>query len=155
MRARPQRRSGSVLVRGAEPEISWRYCARIEPGEYRARSRSATVYVDGYFHRWVCAVQFDVLNDWLIDVIARLTWYLNLGSRDRPRAGRRSDYWQAWLSANNGPPKRRDRLSPQVFVGRHARVLVEDTQRDFKGITNAESAYSVIRKVLEWETGSK
>lgn len=153
MTAKTQQRPGPIIVRRVEPEISWRYCHRIEPGEYRAHSRSSRVYVDGYFHRWVCAVQFDVLNDSLIDVLARLTWYLNLGSKDDPSAGRRSEYWQAWVMANHGPPKRTDRLSPQVFVGRYARVSVEDTQRDFKGVTNPENAYSVIRKVLEWETG--
>ena len=102
MRAKLRHRPGPVIVR-RKPEVSWHYCDRIEPGEYPARSRSANIYLDGYFHRWVCAVQFDILSDSLFDVIARLTWYLNLDSRDRPHAGRRGRYWQAWTEANGGP----------------------------------------------------
>ena len=153
MSANPKKRPGLAIVRRAEPEISWRYCDRIEPGEYRAQSRSAKVYRDGCFRRWVCAVQFDVLDDSLIVVVARLTWYLNLGSKDKPRAGRRGEYWRAWVLANGGPPKRKDRLSHNVFAGRHAIVRVEDTRHDFKGAANPENAYSVVRNVLEWETG--
>jgi hypothetical protein len=148
-----QRQFVPVLVPKSEPAIQWRYCDRIEPGEYKARSRSAKLYQDGYFQRWVCAVQFDILNDSLIDVIARLTWYLNLSSKDGPRVGRRGKYWNAWIMANGGPPKRSDRLSPQVFVGRYAVVLVDDTQRDFEQVTNPQNAYSVVREVLKWQTG--
>jgi hypothetical protein len=154
MRSQPHRQPLPQIGPRAEPEICWRYCERIEPGEYRAHSRSASTYVDGLFQRWVCSVQFDILTNSLLDVVARLTWYLNLGSRDRPHAGRRGKFWRAWVIANAGVPKRRDRLSPRVFVGRFARVLVEDTQHDFKGISEPENAYSVVRDVLRWETGA-
>jgi hypothetical protein len=136
------------------PEISWTFAARIDPGEYPAYSRSAMVYRDGQFKRWVCAVQFDVLDGSLTRVIARLTWYLNLGSRDYPRAGRRTNYWQAWVRANGGPPKRNDRLSPRVFERRHALVRVEDTGKTYRQkAIGADEIYSVIRDVVEWQTG--
>jgi hypothetical protein len=112
------------------------------------------VYRDGQFKRWVCAVQFDVLDGSLTRVIARLTWYLNLGSRDYPRAGRRTNYWQAWVRANGGPPKRNDRLSPRVFERRHALVRVEDTGKTYRQkAIGADEIYSVIRDVVEWQTG--
>jgi len=57
------------------PEISWTFTPRIDPGQYPAISRSAKVYRDGQFKRWVCAVPFDVLDSSLTQVIARLTWY--------------------------------------------------------------------------------
>jgi hypothetical protein len=150
-----QKRPGPRLVRDAEPEISWRYCARIGPGEYPAYSRSATVYRDRQFKRWVCAVQFDILDGSLTRVLARLTWYLNLGSGDKPRAGRRGGYWAAWVEANNGQPKREDRVSPGVFAKRYAIVSVSDTTKNHRQITvMGEDSYSVVRNVLRWETGA-
>jgi hypothetical protein len=130
-------------------EIGWYFAARIEPGEYKAYSRSAKVYRDGKFKRWVLAVQFEIeATD------TQATWYLNLGSGERPRAGRRSNFWQAWVAANNGPPKRNDRLSPRIFEKRWASVLIEDTAKDFqqKPVASADS-YSVVRAVTEWQTG--
>jgi integrase len=49
-------------VRQRQPEISWTFAARIEPGEYPAYCRSVSIYRDGQFKRWVCAVQFDALD---------------------------------------------------------------------------------------------
>ena len=69
-----------------------------------------------------------------------------LGSRDKPRASRRGTYFPEWVRANGGPPPRRDRLSPSVFVHRMARVQVGDT--------DGPAPYSVVRRIIEWETGS-
>lgn len=138
----------------AAPEVSWRYCERIEPGEYPAYSRSAKIYRDGEFKRWVCAIQFDILDESLTKKIARLTWYLNLGSHENPRAGRRGTYWAAWVKANGHQPKRQDRLSPRVFVRRLALVAVSDTTKSHRQIAvKPDEAYSVIRMVLRWDTG--
>lgn len=125
---------------------------RIEPGEYPAFSRSAAVYSDGLYQRWVCAVQFDILSDSLIETIARLTWYLNMGNRDKPHAGRRGKYWAAWIKANDGPPKRNDRLSPRVFERRYAVVRVDDTTKTHRqDPTDEQNCYSVVRDVVRWE----
>jgi hypothetical protein len=140
------------IIRATEPEIDWFYAARIEPGEYPAYCRSAKHYYDHQFKRWVCAVQFDVLGDSLVEVLAQLTWYLNLGKREKPHAGRRSNYWDAWTKANGGPPRRKDRLTPRVFVGRHATVLVGDTAKNHRQVAVKEG-YSVVRDVLSWDTG--
>jgi hypothetical protein len=136
------------------PEIWWTFTARIDPGEYPAYSRSAAVYRDRQFKRWVCAVQFDVLDGSLTNVLARVTWYINLGSSDKPHAGRRGNFWSAWVRANGGPPKRNDRLSPRVFEHRHATVRVEDTRKTHRqNVISAEESYSVVRDVVEWQTG--
>ena len=138
-----------------EPEVSFTFVPRIPPGEYPAFSRSASIYWDGQFKRWVCAVQFDVMDDSLTEVIARLTWYLNLGSKDKIRVGRRRNYWHAWKQANGGPPTRPDRLPTGVFVGRYARVVAEDTKKNHRAMQiSEEDAYSVIREVVRWETGA-
>jgi hypothetical protein len=137
-----------------EPEITWTHIPRIEPGVYPAYARSARIVRDGFYKRWYCAVQFDVLSDGLVEVLAELTLFLNMGDADKPHAGRRGNYWQAWIAANGGPPQRKDRLSPRVFTRRHARVSVGDTTKNFKQAPIAESnVYSVVRHVVRWETG--
>ncbi|PWU04167.1 MAG: hypothetical protein C5B51_17350 [Terriglobia bacterium] len=137
-----------------EPEISWTHVPRIEPGQYPARSRKANVYFDRQFKRWVCAVQFDVLDSSLVEVIASLTWFLNLGPREKPKATRRSKFWTACLKANGGQPKRRDRITARIFEGRYAVVRVEDTRKNHRQIAvNRDECYSVIRDVIEWQTG--
>ncbi len=137
----------------AEPEISWSFVPRIQPGEYAAFSRSSSVYWDKHFKRWVCAIRFSILDASLTGELARLTWYLNLGKRERPYAGRRGKYWSAWVRANRGPPKRGDRLSHLVFRNRYALVIVEDTKKNHCAINiSPEEAYSVIRGIVRWQT---
>jgi hypothetical protein len=148
-----QRRKQNLL---SEPEITWTHIPRMEPGVYHAYSRSARIVRDGHYKRWYCAVQFDVLSDDLAEVRAELTWFLNMGDRERPHAGRRGNYWQAWTTANGGPPQRKDRLSARVFTGRYARVTVGDTTTNFKQTPIAENmAYSVVRQVVRWESGGQ
>jgi hypothetical protein len=58
------------------------------------------------------------------------------------------------MKANGGPPKRRDRISGRIFVGRYAVVKVEDTAKNHKQIAvTGDECYSVIRDVVEWQTG--
>lgn len=137
------------------PQIAWTYAPRIPSGNYHAISRSASVYFDSQFKRWVCAVRFDVFSDErMLEPTGRITWFLNLGSREKPRAGRRTKYWAAWFRANGGPPKRDDRLSPRLFERRAAIVRVEDTSKTHDcGHVESEQAYSVVRDVIEWRTG--
>jgi hypothetical protein len=140
--------------RRKEPEIEWEFVPRLEPGVYRAYSRSARTYHDRVFKRWVCAVQFDILGADLMSILGRLTLFLNLGSEDRPHATRRKKYWTAWEFANGGPPQRSDRMSPRVFTKRYALVRVADTTKDARQQPVAGGhAYSVVTEVLEWETG--
>lgn len=146
-----QRRTGKPH---AEVEITWTHTPRIDPGEYPAFCRSANIYRDGQFKRWVCAVQFDVLTSDISEVLARLTWFLNLGDGETPHATRRKNYWRAWVAANGSQPKRKDRLAPRVFARRYARVIVADTTKDFKQTAvTRDGAYSVIRRVVSWESG--
>jgi hypothetical protein len=143
--AKPQRQLGPALVRRVEPEIQWRDYDLIKPGVYPAYCRSAQQYRDPEFKRWTCLLLFDVLSDDLMRVQARVPMWLNLGEDERPRAGRRSKFFKEWVCANGGPPRRRDRLSPEVFTRRIARVEVADTK--------GEAPYSKVRRIVCWETG--
>jgi hypothetical protein len=148
-------KSPRQATRWGEPQVQWRHAPRILPGNYPAISRTASIYFDKPFKRWVCAVHFDLFSDSSItENIARLTWFLSLGSRSKPRAGRRSNYWAAWIKANGALPKRDDRLSPRIFSRRLAIVRVEDTAKTHDGRNvEPQQAYSVIRDVIEWQTG--
>jgi hypothetical protein len=102
-----------------------------------------------------CAVQFQLLaNTPAMERIARVTWFLNLGRKEKPRAGRRSRYWVEWLRASGGLPRREDRISPRVFCNRLALVRVVNTSKTFNSAhVEPGVAYSVVRDVLEWRTG--
>ena len=140
--------------RRADPEIKWDYAARISPGTYPGYARSASVYRDGQFKRWVCAVQVDILSADLVSRRARLTWFLNLGDGEKPKASRRSNYWSEWVRANGTPPVRRDRLAPKVFTRRYGQFTVADTTRTFnQSEVSPDTVYSVIRGVVRWESG--
>jgi hypothetical protein len=145
-------RPSPFLVKQDEPEISWKPRDYLPAGNYPAFSRTAKTYFDRTFKRWQCVVNFDVLSDDLVTVIARLGWFLNLGCGEKPHAGHRSKFWCAWISANGGSPKRGDRMTPNVFHNRHALVRVRVVSRNFERVTSGE-LYSVIDSVLSWNTG--
>jgi hypothetical protein len=96
----------------------------------------------------VCFIRWDVLTDEL-ELIARVPLWWNLGDGENPRAGRRSKYFKEWVRANGGPPRRGDRLFPNVFRQRMAKVEVGDTDP-----SKSAAPYSVVRKIIEWETGA-
>ena len=157
-------KQGPQIVRASEPEIDWSDYPHIEPGEYRAISTRARTYWDRRFQRWVCMVQFQILNSWGIDVIAKLPLFLNLGSnKDGPRAGRCSAFWQTWVRANGSQPRRPGRLTARVFQHRAALVEVADTAKSIATETAgrkttyrqvaAEQPYSIVRRVIHWQTG--
>jgi hypothetical protein len=126
--------------------IEWKDYPRILPGEYSAYCKWGKQYRDPGFRRWLCLLRWDVLSADLVHVIASVPQWFPLGSRERPRASRRGKYLPEWVRANGGPPARRDRLSPGVFVHRMARVEIGDTE--------GPAPYSVVRRIIEWETGS-
>jgi hypothetical protein len=94
----------------------------------------------------MCLLRWDVLTAELIRIAASIPQWFPLGAGDRPRASRRGKYLPEWVRANGEPPVRGDRLSPNVFVRRYARVEIGDTK--------GPAPYSVVRRIVEWETGS-
>jgi len=141
------RQKGPARKRRAEaPEIEWPDYPRIEPGEYRAYCRWGRQYRDPGFKCWRCLLRWDVLTEDSLTVIACVPQWFPLGSGEKPRASRRGKYLPEWIRAHGGPPVRGDRLSPRVFTHRMARVEVGDTE--------GPAPYSVVRKIITWETGS-
>jgi hypothetical protein len=145
---RLQEDSGLTLARRDEPEIEWRDYPRIQPGSYFAYCRWAKQYRDPGFRRWTCLLRFNVLSDDLLRWLGCVPCWLNLSGGEKPFAGRRSRYFAEWIRANGTAPTRGDRLSPRVFVSRMTRVDIGDTDP-----TKSAAQYSVVRKILSWETG--
>lgn len=126
--------------------IEWNDYPRVTPGEYFANCYFAKRYCDPGFRRWTCLLRWDVLSDDLQQTIAKCVplWF-PLGNGATPRASRRGKYLREWVRANGGPPGKGDRLSPRVFTRRIARVEIGDT--------DSPVPYSVVRKIIRWETG--
>ncbi len=66
---------GPAKHRGVVPEIEWTHQPRIMPGEYPPYTRSASIYFDKGYKRWVCAVQVDVLMGDLHTLLTRIVVY--------------------------------------------------------------------------------
>ena len=133
----------------AEPDIEWQEYPLIEAREYPAYCRWAKCYRDRGFRRWTCLLRWEVLSDDLLRVIATVPQWLPLGDGGKPTASRRGKYLPEWVSANGGPPTRGDRVSPRVFTRRMARVEVGDTDPEKSPVP-----YSVVRRIVSWETGA-
>lgn len=136
-----------LVSREPFPEISFDAYPRITPGEYYALCTRSKVYRDGMYKRWVVRLHWNVLpSNSCFEPIARdVPMFVSLGEKAKPHASRRGKYWEEWMRANGGPPCRGDRLSPKVFKGRLARVQVADTK--------SAAPYSVVRSILNFETG--
>ena len=138
--AHPQRRGRTAVP---EPEVTYHHADQFEPGEYLGNCRAANIHRDKGYRRWVCTLQFELRSKDLLKVLGRTSMFFNLGAGERPHAGRRGKYWTASVQANGGPPRRGDRLSPRIFQGRMARIVVGDVPEKF---------YSVVREIRKWET---
>jgi hypothetical protein len=128
-----------------EPDVVWGDYVRLEPGNYQAYCKRANWYWDPSYKRWTCLLLFDVLATNLNDSLGTIPLWFNGGDKDKPRAGRRGLYLSEWVRANGGPPVRKDRLSPKVFIKRMAHIQVGDTK--------GSMPYSVVRQILNWNTG--
>jgi hypothetical protein len=131
--------------RAPTPDIEWKEYPRIDPGEYRAYCKWGRHYRDPGFSRWTCLLRWDALTEDLGRVLACVPQWFALGRGIKPQASRRGKYLPEWIRANGGPPTRKDRVSPNVFLRRLARIEI----RDSKG----PAPYSVVHRIIEWETG--
>jgi hypothetical protein len=148
MKLPSESKKGPARERRADPEIEWRDYALIQSREYSAYCKSAHRYRDPQYKRWTCLLRWVVLMDDLLTVIATVPQWFPLGNGENPKASRRGIYLKEWVRANGGPPKRGDRLSKRVFTRRMARVEVGDTDPEKSPVP-----YSVVRRIVSWETG--
>jgi hypothetical protein len=106
----------------------------------------AKIYRDPQFRRLVCLLRCALV----LDPKREVCGFLNLGTDEKPKAGRRSNYWRAWVIANGEPPRKRQVLSRRVFVGKIFLVRIGDVEKDMDGAVHAEfEKYSVIQEIKE------
>ena len=139
-----------AVARSLDPEptneqTNERY-ERVPEGDYDAECQAAMTYRDPHFRRWTARLRFS-----LIPGGERIYAFLNLGTAERPRYGKRSAYRRAWLIANDGMILgKRQRMSPRLFKGKLFRVRVRDVRSNYRQVRHPEcDVYSVVAEVLE------
>jgi hypothetical protein len=142
-------RSGQIEPRTRakcpEPVCEQAPYPRYGPGEYEAECVGTEIFYDRQFHSWKCSLRFSLLGDG-----GPVFCFLHLGSKQRPVVGARSEYRRAWIIANGEQPRRRQVMSPRVFVGKIFGIRIADVQRRFDGREHPTSAiYSVVREVVK------
>jgi hypothetical protein len=116
---------------------------RYPAGTYQAQCVSGSIYRDRQFRAWKAALKFHLLPD-----VGPVWGFLHMGRGERPSAGRRSDYWRAWVIANGGPPRRRQTLSVRVFKGKIFEVRVGDVTQRYDQSAHPEGAiYSTVKGI--------
>lgn len=117
---------------------------RLEPGVYDAECTSVGIHRDPRFHARKCRLEFSVLPD-----SERVFGFLHLGNGQKARAGCSSEYWRAWVIASGGQARKRQVLTPRVFMGKIFEVEISDVVRRFEGRDHPPgTAYSVIHQIV-------
>src|SRR5262249_59375937 len=109
---------------GLDPVCDENPYPRYQPGVYDVRCYGAEEYRDPRFRCWKCRLDCHFLTD-----SGTVPGFLNLGTGDKPQAGRGSEYRRVWVMANGAQPKKRQLLSRRVFVDKIFRVRIADTER--------------------------
>jgi len=141
-----------------DQDIDFDVYDRIDPGEYLAYCREATLKRNPRYGQWTVFLLWDVFSPNGMTKIATVRRWIYIGTRgDKPHVGRGTDFWNWWVQANDGhPPTRADRMTPRIFTKRMARVEVTDSgpPKARKGeAPKPHNPYSIVKRVLSWETG--
>lgn len=136
--------SGAVNLDGPDPICGDDVYPRYLPGEYEVLCVGAEVYRDPRFRCWKCRLDCQFLTE-----RSRISGFLNLGTGEKPNAGRGSEYRRVWIMANDAQPKKRQVLSRRTFVGKVFRVRIDDTARRHDGREHIPAErYSTIKGFL-------
>jgi hypothetical protein len=117
---------------------------RYSPGIYEAQCVAAQIYRDPQFRAWKALLHFRMAQT------GQPVWgFFHLGRGEKSKAGRRSNYWRAWVIANGGPPRRRQTLSARVFNRKIFEVRIEDVTKRFDQSDHPEVAiYSTVKHII-------
>jgi hypothetical protein len=119
---------------------------RYSPGEYEVRCLEAKIYRDPRIRRWVCRLRCALV----LDPEREVYGFPNLGTGEKPKAGRGSKYWRYWVIANGSPPRKRQIMSTRIFKDKIFLVRVGTVEDRSDGSKHLESEkYSTIQEILE------
>jgi len=106
---------------------------RLPAGAREMICTEARMYRDPGFNAWKVRLRFhDLLNE------EHVFGFFHLSRGSKPVIGRRSRYYAAWVMANGGPPRRRDRLSPRVFKGKWFLLRIRDVRKRHDQLEHSE-----------------
>jgi hypothetical protein len=75
--------------------------------------------------------------------------FLHMGDGNQPHAGVNSNYYRVWVMANGGRPRKRQRMSHRMFVGKIFEVRIDDVNKTFTGQSrDSYSTYSVVKEFI-------
>ena len=134
----------TAAVETADPVSEHDPYPRHEPGVYEVRCYHTAQYRSKAFRRWVCR-----LDCQLIWEPGEVCGFFNLGSGDKPHAGRKSLYWRVWVMASGAQPRKRQVLTRAVFVDKIFRVRIGDvTERYDQTEASEAERYSTIEEFI-------
>jgi len=117
---------------------------RYKPGIYEARCIAAVVYRDPRFRRYIARLKLQLVPDGSIVFAFR-----NLGSGEKPVVKRGSEYRRDWIIANGEQPRKRQTLSPRVFINKIFRVRIDDVKKRHDGREHPDAeVYSTVKEVI-------
>jgi len=155
MRNAPEARQKAEPVPVSEPEECGPVCEEnpyplLQAGKYEAQCVHSCLYRDLQFRRWTALLRFQLLASGSLTSLGPVCAFLNLGNREKSKAGRRSRYWRAWVIANGEQPRKRQVLSPRVFKGKIFEVEIGTVKRAHDGREHPVAAqYSTVKEILE------
>ena len=126
------------------PAIEWKEYPRIVPGEYRAFCKWGKQYRDPGFKKWLCQLKWDVFTENLVP-LAVLPMFYSLGDSEKPRNPAGVGICRIGFE--------------RMEHHQHAEIafsLASSCIASLGWRCGIESAapYSVVCKIVEWETGS-
>jgi hypothetical protein len=118
----------------------------IEPGEYDAAAVGARVHpsIGG---RYKFFLTLEIIGGEADGV--RVEFICALPNKGGRGVSPSSKYYRAWVTANGGRPRRKDRMSPSVFKNRLFQIRVRTVVTDHQGRPLAAAhQYSVVDELL-------
>jgi hypothetical protein len=115
-----------------------------QSGIYEARCMRARVYLHPRLRAWKCELKYMLIPSGEI-----VFGFFNLGVGEKPMPTRGSNYRRAWIIASGEQPKKRQRLSHRMFVGKVFEVRIDVTTRTWDQREHvAAERYSTVKEIL-------
>ncbi len=114
------------------------------PGVYEARCVRARVYRHPCFRAWKCELRYVLISSG-----KSVTGFFHLGTGDKPIPARGSKYRRAWIIASGEKPRKRQKMSHTMFLGKIFEVRIDDTTRTWDQREHlAAERYSTVKDIL-------
>lgn len=115
-----------------------------QSGIYEGRCMRARTYVHPRLRAWKCELKYMLIPSGEI-----VFGFFNLGTGEKPIPARGSEYRRAWIIASGNQPKKRQKLSHRMFVGKVFEIRIDYTTRTWDQRKHAaQEQYSTVKEIL-------